>query len=359
MTRKESKSWDRETTKEGWSQFVKRKTPEAPPRLSPSELAKLSAQEKQDYDRARRHFVGNMPPITSLYQPYHDEMDVLMLLNEHKPSGPRSGVAIDGNPSNGKTTMVKQYGRMHELRMRAHHPMRLTSRGHEFLPVVYVSLDSLPTIKALNQGLLSFYGHVPKRATAYTMTEQILTLAALSETSLIILDDVHNLELHRDSDRDANNHLKHLANDLNATFIYAGVGLDGSGFMSEGKTGSSVQLSQISRRFKLIPVGPLSNEDEADQEMLSGILNVYEQLLPLSAFKSGDLVDLAEYVWKRTQGVIGSISSLVSEAYIRAMLDGSERITKRTFSKVVLDHDAEKGFDIYRKTEHPESLLVS
>ncbi len=63
---------------------------------------------------------------------------------------------------------------------------------------------------------------------------------------MIVIDDIHLLELRREADRDANNHLKRLANDLQATFVYAGVGLSHGGFMHEGLYGPDARAARRS-----------------------------------------------------------------------------------------------------------------
>ena len=109
--------------------------------------------------------------------------------------------------------------------------------------MVYVNVDAMPTIKGLNQAILTFYGMgPPKRANARELTQLVLQCARLCGTSLIVIDDIHLLELRREADRDANNHLKRLANDLQATFVYAGVGLSHGGFMHEGLYGADAAV---------------------------------------------------------------------------------------------------------------------
>jgi hypothetical protein len=71
----------------------------------------------------------------------------------------------------GKTTIASHFGRHYERRCRERYPHQLTAEGHEYLPVVYVNVDALPTIKGLNHAILTFYGMgPPKRASARELT---------------------------------------------------------------------------------------------------------------------------------------------------------------------------------------------
>jgi hypothetical protein len=85
--------------------------------------------------------------------------------------------------------------------------------------VLYVKVDALPTIKGLNHAILTFYGMGPPRhANARLLTQLVLQCAPLCQTSLIVIDDIHLMELRREADRDAN-HLKRLTNDLQAGLV--------------------------------------------------------------------------------------------------------------------------------------------
>src|ERR1017187_7980760 len=150
--------------------------------------------------------------------------------------------------------------------------------------------------------MLTFYGMGPRRgANARQLTQLVLECARCCQTSLIVIDDIHLLELRREADRDANNHLKRLANDLQATFVYAGVGLSHGGFMHEGRFGADAALAQISQRFKRLPVEPLRRSKKSEQATWLGVLSVFERELVLLQSKNGDLTNHADQLWRRTQ----------------------------------------------------------
>ncbi len=51
---------------------------------------------------------------------------------------------------------------------------------------------------------------------------------------------------------------------------------------------------------------------------------------------------MPSYLHDRTGGMIGSLSHLVREAALDAILDGSERITRASLERVDLDESAEQ-----------------
>ncbi len=342
----------RETLKEGWWDFVTRPNPKPPEPLTLKEMQLLSPARLELYNRQRRAYASAMPPIRQLYAKPQELVEAAIERNEFKPPGARTGVIIDGKSANGKTTMMMDIGRKYEKQQRLIHPAKETEAGGHFTPVIYLNVDSIPTMKSLNRSFLEFYGMDPKRATTNQMTSLLLDLIETCGTTLILIDEVHMLALGRESDRDVNNHLKILANSARATFVYAGVELAKNDFLVEGFAPTEVSRAQISRRFKHVKVNAIGQSSKNEQALMSGVLKVYEDHLWLANGQEGDLVRLAPYIWKRTQGVIGSISELVYGAYIAAVRTGEERFTKELITTVQLDSEAEKLFDRWREDEH-------
>ncbi len=56
------------------------------------------------------------------------------------------------------------------------------------------------------------------------------------------------------------------------------------------------------------------------------------------------LAGLHPYLHQRTGGMIGSLSHLIRAAAISAILDGSERITRRRLDAIHVDHASERAF---------------
>ena len=137
--------------------------------------------------------------------------------------------------------------------------------------------------------------------------------------------------------------MKRLANDLQATFLYAGVGLSHGGFMHEGRYGPDAALAQISQRFKRLSVEPLRRSTPPERATWLGVLQIFERELVLLHSKPGDLTGMADDLWRRTQGVIGSLAQLLTEATAEAIDTGTERITSKLVDGIDIGYAAEVG----------------
>ncbi|MGO9975993.1 MAG: hypothetical protein ACLP01_24960 [Solirubrobacteraceae bacterium] len=113
--------------------------------------------------------------------------------------------------------------------------------------------------------------------------------------------------------------------------------------MHEGRVGADAALAQISQRFKRLPVEPLKRSTEEERATWLGVLKVFERELVLLAARDGDLTGQADYLWRRTQGVIGSLTQLLTEATAEAIDTGAERITAKLLDGIDIGYAAEVG----------------
>jgi hypothetical protein len=73
------------------------------------------------------------------------------------------------------------------------------------------------------------------------------------------------------------------------------------------------------------------------------VLQVFECELVLLQAKEGDLMGQADYLWRRSQGVIGSLTQLLTEAAAEAIDSGAERITRKFVDGIDVGYAAEVG----------------
>lgn len=190
----------------------------------------MSNPARTAFDDARLSHHSAFVIETPSMKRIHNALRLQVDANKHHPPGARPGSVIDGEASLGKTTILRQFGRSHEHRVRRGCRSDLTDTGDELIPVVYNTLPAGTTVKGLNESIIDFYGlPLSRRTTKVELTMQIQKLAYRCATSVFLIDDVHYLQLSNQSDREVNDHLKHLASTIPVTFVYAGIDCEQSG----------------------------------------------------------------------------------------------------------------------------------
>jgi hypothetical protein len=264
--------------------------------------------------------------------------------NMHHPPGARPGSVIDGAADIGKSTIVTQFGRAYEGRLRARYPGELTEDGDEFLPALYLTLASRTSIKGLDRQILEFFGHpYAPRATQGELTMQVQNVARRCRTTLFIIDDIHYLKLGNQSDREVNDHLKHLASVIPATFVYAGIGCEEVGLLREGRSPSSgARFSQTGSRFSLHRIDRFNVDTEGGTREWIALLAALETELVLMKSFNGMLSNkLRNYLFDRTHGEIGSLTALLRQGALLAINRGDEHLTSALLDEIELSYDAE------------------
>lgn len=124
--------------------------------------------------------------------------------------------------------------------------------------------------------------------------------------------------------------MKYFSERIPATFVYAGVDLEANGLFA-GTRGR-----QIAGRFGVIETVSFPRTEE-----WTSLVSTLEQALCLQHHRPSTLEGLAHYLHERTGGMIGSLSHLIRGAAIDAILDGTEKITRKTLEGVKLDRAAQ------------------
>ena len=106
---------------------------------------------------------------------------------------------------------------------------------------------------------------------------------------------------------------------------------------------AGVRGRQIAGRFTLIPAAPFAYGSCAQRDQWRALIAALESLLRLHRHHTGNLMRLDEYLYRRSGGMIGSLSQLVRGAAILAMEDGSEQISKKLLDSVPVDYAAQRA----------------
>ncbi|HTP17484.1 MAG TPA: ATP-binding protein [Streptosporangiaceae bacterium] len=334
--------------KEGWLKYVQAPPRTPPDRLDRHALARLSPAARSGYDLARRVWHANIGPLkTPQMAAVHEDLWEIADSNMHDGDKVKGAAAIDAFPGLGKTTTALTFARQFHRREAGRHG-GLTPAGNEHLPVCRVSLGAGTTIKALNQAILGFYAHPATgrygRSTTGQLASQALDCILSCRTRLVVVDDVHFLDMRRRDGIEVSNHLKWLASEFPVTFLFAGVSLRERGLMTEGMTAADQASAQTARRWTRLTLGPFTISDEPGRLQWRSLLLAIEKHLILAGAHPGMLADdLAGYLFARTTGHIGSLMTLVNRGTQRAIRRGGETLTAELLDTVKIDEAAEQA----------------
>jgi DNA transposition AAA+ family ATPase len=325
------------TTKEGWRRFVDHQ-PQPPVLLDAAALATLSPGDRSDYDEARREYHADLPLVnTPIIQTVISTSRLLVQLNRNQVSA-RRGVIISGASGTGKTTALTQLGRTHERHSRKRYPA-----DRHRLPVLYVTVPPAATPRMLAVEFARFLGlEFSGRANITDIVNAVCATAAHTRVELVCVDELHNLSLASRAGAEVSDQLKYFAERLPATFVYAGIDVEAQGLFA------GVRGRQIAGRFTVIGAAPFAYGTSAQREQWRALIATLESLLRLHSHRSGSLVKLDEYLYRRSGGMIGSLSQLLRGAAIVAIEDGSEQISKQLLDSVAVDYAAERAYTASR-----------
>ncbi len=331
------------TVYEGWHALVKASRRERPADLTCAQIAALSNRERLRYNESRRIWHANMGPfLTPEMHQVVDEVDTIVQSNRQDGDKVRSGAVLDAYPGLGKTTLAVLYGtQFHREQIELYGPT--TADGHERIPVAYIRLTSNTTMRSLNSMLCRFYAHPSwDRGNATQLGARASECARATGTRLIVVDDVHFLDMQRRDGREVANHFKFLANEFPVTFFFVGVGIADKGLLSEGLSVARQHYAQTARRWTRLTLSPFRIDCQDERRTWRRLLLAIERDLVLANKTNGMIAkDLADYLYARSTGHFASLMSLIARGCHRAVKTGQEALTSDLLNQVRNDAAAE------------------
>ena len=339
----EERDWN-PSVRSGWFAMAEAPPRARPPLLAAGEIDALPAPERRRYDQARAVWHANLGPIrTPQVGAVFDALEEICGSNRQDGDKVRPAAVLDSLPGLGKTTAALAFGRwFHREQIDLHGPQVSACGGTwQRIPVAYLGLTSHTTMRSLNVMLCRFYG-LPERGNADLLAHRAAECVVNCKTRLVIVDDVHFLDISRRDGREVANHFKWLANVFPVTFLFVGVGLRARGLLDEGLTGADAAFSQTARRWNVLSVEPFEIRTTAGQRTWRQLLLGIERALVLTGAWRGMIArDLAEYLFTRSSGHFASLMSLVSRGCYRAIRTGAESLTAGLLDEVRIDQAAE------------------
>ncbi|MEU4360354.1 ATP-binding protein [Promicromonospora sp. NPDC023987] len=341
----DERDWDL-STKAGWFAMVDVAPRERPVTRCLEEIEAMGAGERRRYDHDRGVWHANLGPIrTPALDAVFDGLDEIVGSNLQDGDKVKPAAVLDALPGLGKTTAAVAFARrFHRDQIDLHGARaRVADGSWQRIPVAYLPLTSNTTMRSLNSMLCRFYG-LPgaHRGTATSLAYRAAEAVAACKTRLIVVDDVHFLDMNSRDGREVANHFKWLANTFPVTFVFVGVGLRARGLLNEGLTGADAAFSQTARRWTVLGLDTFEIGTEQGRRTWRQLLLAIEHNLALADAHRGMLSeDLSDYLFARSSGHFASLMSLIGRGCYRAIKTGTETLTVDLLDAVRIDQAAE------------------
>lgn len=308
-------------SKEGWRALVDTRV-EKPELLTIKAFEALSDEARLEYNEARIRYGQEGAFIsTPQFREVKRAVRERMVINAHRTVG-KLGVILSGEPGQGKTTTLMQIGKEHELRRRATgHPVGAVGN----IPVVYVAVPAQCSAKELLHEFARFLALPrPGGATYGRLVEMVAHALRECSTELVLVDDIHHLDLRYRSNIEASDMLKQLSERCGGTFVYAGIAVEDTGLLSGSREG------QIRKRFALHVAEPYRINRKEDRADWGDLLLALEDSLCLLKQPAGTVLDIARELHVVSGGEIGLVKDTLQLAAIRAIEIGTEKLDQRS-----------------------------
>ncbi len=279
----------------------------------------------------------------------------------------RPGLMVNGGGCQGKTEAACETLACFEdewLALYEQNPSAIAGTLDLHAPAVYVRTPVKATPISACQRILDFYGEPCKGMRLEDLIRTVKNAVFDHGTKAIVIDDVTRLKLHREADQDVLDLIRELMS-LPITLILAGVGIPKSGLLRDGRkdprTGQWLfppvkdrgrsrnddAPGQTDLRFDLIDLDRFSYGAPDGIAAWTAHLVGLEQQLRLLNDCDGMLSGggMPEYLFGRTNGIIGLLKKLIQEGCRHAIETGAEKITADLLNTLALSPADLPGLD--------------
>jgi hypothetical protein len=359
-----------------WKKYVHSKQFLRPPVPTPKQWETMNDAQKMASRENRSKYNAALDPILTSSR-IDIRNDILRLISANRKSKDSARLAgvLKGFPTVGKTTLAKYIGKQYEIACRnllfSGYGQRDTvpQTNSRYIPVVYISLRGQKqrekvSLSGFLKKLARFYG-IPNQRDEDQLIETIIDMACACQTSLIIIDEMSNLDLRFVGSKTIVDTIKDLMNHINATFLFVGIadkidhifaGFDAQEIeeievTTQATKSSKVktvrqkrikQSSQMNHRLIEYDLHP-QNKAHGLAEEAEAIIIEIDKEITLIHHEVGDLEKLASHIMLRTNGYVGAIVALIRLACEKAIFrdpkeeDEAKKFPEENITKALLD----------------------
>jgi len=304
------------TTKEGWREFVEFDAPRPAP-CTMSAYEEMASSDRAIYNIARERFMSVGARIATPSLRRFVAAASSAMADNRSPDASKSGVVISGRPSMGKTTAVQEFGRAYERARRE----RAGTRRKDLIPVAFAQVPTHATEKTMMKKLAEFYALPFSQTASYeTLLSRVSNVMRACETEIVIIDDIHRLDLRYRASEQAADALKELSERCPGTMIYAGVNVAQNGLFW-GSRGE-----QIMARFETVQFDEYDVATNEGGAVWGRVLTELEDSLCLIRQPEGDILKIAAELREISRGSLGRMAKAIRRCARDAIRDRSEQL---------------------------------
>lgn len=356
-------------TLQGWQHWRRTRDAFIPaPRMDVAAWRMLSPRQRMLHDLHRAATHANLPLQQT---PMSDAVAKLMRGRiesnalKGKPTT-RAGIMITGGGYQGKTeTACEVAAAFEDAWLELHHhlnPDALSGTRDLHAPVAYVQTPVTAKPKSTCKAILSFYGADTKNMDLPDLVRQVRDSIHDHGSKAVLLDDITRLRMHRADDQDTLDLIRAFMS-MHVTLVLIGVDIPGSGLLREGRHDPhtrqwilppstraktyGLEPTQTERRFDLVELGRFRYDTPHSIAAWTQHLAGLEQHLRLMNAAPGMLTDgaMPEYLFRRTDGVVGLLERLIEDGCREAIASGEECLTESLLDSVAIDLATAPGRD--------------
>lgn len=331
---------------QGWHDYCTSPAIEEPAPLAKAQWKALKPNARSAHINRLRPWLEHLYIETTELTEITDAVSRTVLRNAQSPPGAKRIFALTGPNLIGKSTLMMRWARSQYTQWTASaerdergRPVYFPTDDSEadLCPVAWIQVPAQANINTVNTQMLDFYG-LPTVGRTRDLTARAIRAAQQHRTRVLIFDDVHLLYTDWKGGRFVLDHLKHINTELGltgATLILVGANLSGSDLVSDPQIAGRLTLSEIPK-YEIDTVSNQQSWQRIVRQLEGHVLRHLTMGEPGMLF-----LQLAGELWFRTQGYLGDVTDLVSQATTAAINDGSHRILRRHLNSVELSVRAE------------------
>lgn len=283
----------------------------------PENYAHLSAETRKVVelpDDERIKYIRG--PLWIGYPAAQKALKKLETLLAHPKKDRMPNLLLVGETNNGKTTIINRFQQKHP-------GYTDETTGRVVMPVFTIQVPPVPDeVRFYNTILEKLLAPYKDRERADKKLFQVAKILERLQTRLMVLDEIHHIiagNLSRQ--RQFLNSIKYLSNELKISLVGVGTGDAFNAITTD---------PQLSNRFEPLVLPRWKSDDDFLQLLAS-----FEYLTPLK--KPSGLADdtaIVEKILSLSEGFIGEISTVLTEAAVVAVEKKEERITVKILSGI-------------------------